>query len=107
MIQIAIKQMPVTDSKLYSNAEISINGHAGWAVKGKDIVCAAVSVLYNELATYLRYADVVDDGQNVTIKTGWMDEGDVRLMEAFEGTTKQLAREYPNNVRLTVDESNG
>ena len=40
---------------------ITINGHSGYAEKGKDIVCAGISTLYQSYRYYLE--DLMDDGK--------------------------------------------
>ena len=44
--------------------ELNVVGHAGYAEHGKDIVCAAVSVIVGMLA------NEIDPGQQVEVKSG-------------------------------------
>lgn len=83
---------------LGQTAEIKITGHAMAGSFGHDIVCAAVSTLYAQLANYLSHPTVNDIEGVVTIKSGYLDAGDQRLLNAFEGTVEQLSVEYPDNV---------
>ena len=67
MIHITIK---------YDNAfDIQIQRHAGYAVKGHDIVCAAISTLYQTLV--LAFQEYAYDGFQrglfqTSLKTGWL-----------------------------------
>jgi uncharacterized protein YsxB (DUF464 family) len=91
---------------------LSVHGHAGYAKKGEDIVCAAVSVLTRTFAALL-------EGRNgITLSGGaplrgemnlWVEcrrEGEAFLSPVQEFLTEGLmsvAREYPQN--LTVKEN--
>lgn len=52
-----------------SPCSIQINGHAGYAPKGKDIVCAGVSTLYGALLAELDDRERKGEGK-VTVQDG-------------------------------------
>ena len=81
--------------------QFSVKGHAGYAPKGQDIVCAAASILYMTL-------------KNGAHKQGWLmhcqeAEGDcelrgrltdeaVTVLKVLSGAWRQLADYYPGYV---------
>ena len=92
---------------------VSAEGHAGFAVKGSDIVCAAETVL---LRTVM---EVLETDRNLVLKTEKSSRGtlalsvedvkneDALLKERLKCTAdflrqglSSLASEYPQNVRL-------
>lgn len=107
MIQITIHEDLLPNSVFCRYAVITFTGHAMSGPYGHDLVCAAVSTLYSQLTDYLSSVSVQDDGDKAVVKTGLLDAGDKRLLEAFTGTAQQLATEYPKNIAVTLDESNG
>lgn len=85
---------------------ITVRGHAGYAEKGKDIVCAAVSVLtYNLQESIERLTeDTVGFcyGQNeTTISFGRVSEKTKLLFDSFIVGIEMLSYNYPDNVELT------
>lgn len=51
--------------------ELEVTGHAGWANKGEDIVCAAVSALFYTLAEVLGESkDMLNDVPHVKMEDG-------------------------------------
>lgn len=89
----------VNDSDLSIRAE----GHAGYDKKGKDIVCAAVSILF-----YAYAAELLKTG----VKTEIKDEGDVFEIVPEGGSRsaydtvmmglRLLAESYENHVQIEV-----
>lgn len=87
-----------------SNKEfcIQVEGHSGYAPRGKDIVCAGVSTLTQTLLAYLiknkmDTVYVIDDGQL------YITSKDRRAMVVFDATIiglEMLAEEYPQNVSI-------
>lgn len=87
---------------------LTIKGHAQYAARGKDIVCAAISALSFSLATKLeKDADKISDADvrfeeeatviSCTPKEGYRDECRGAYDVVLEGF-KQMARAYPKNV---------
>lgn len=94
----------------YENAySLRVEGHAEFADKGKDIVCAAVSILAQSCiasidkmrrAGYIR-APTVDRGTASIYIDFYGDEpeSDVFLLATITGL-KLLAENYPDNVKF-------
>ena len=87
---------------------IEISGHAGYAPAGSDIVCAAVSVLYEALKELLSGQVIVDESENVStlkarhwLTAPWKPE----YMEFFITGIKGVAEAYPENVKLMIKRS--
>ncbi len=86
--------------------EIRISGHAHYAEKGKDIVCAAVSALEYTLTKALeviagenlRYEE--KEGQ-VTIGFGELSEKGQAIVDTFFVGILGVIESYPQYVRLT------
>lgn len=84
-------------------------GHAGYADKGKDVVCAGISALVQAL--YFGFESVLKadgvesiiDGKKTRMTIDWQNcpskEGDV-LVETIVGSLKEIARVYPDHVRI-------
>ena len=93
-----------------SPVSISISGHAGSDVKGKDIVCSAVSVLSQTLVLSIGRLLKVD--QTVQIKDGLLtstvqpvkdadEENKLKLLiESFLIGILEIDREYPGRVKI-------
>ena len=85
---------------------ITIKGHAHYAAPGKDIVCAAVSVLVQtliqsveELTTdKIKYS--MQPGK-VDIKFWCLSDQSKVLIDAFFIGIEGIAEAHPDNVRLT------
>ncbi len=75
--------------------EINIKGHAGYADTGKDIVCAAVSIL---IITFINTygSDIVKDEPGEMI-IRWNDETDTTFL--ITGL-RLIADTYPKNVKI-------
>lgn len=74
-----------------------ITGHAGYAKKGSDIVCAAVSALIDALAA-VTDGSVRDDGETYVCAF-------VGFGEAFDMARigfARIAAAYPKHVRVEV-----
>ena len=85
---------------------IKIRGHAHYAEPGKDIVCAAVSVLVQTLIQSVESltADKIEyDMQpgTVDIKFWCLSDQSKVLIDAFFIGIKGVAEAHPDNVRLT------
>lgn len=91
---------------------MSINGHAGYAPEGQDIVCAAVSSLTYTLANAMMgleqqglVTDLVirmDNGSVDMFCKPKNESGQTALRTVFDtimGGYELIARSYPQNVR--------
>ena len=94
MINVTIKQ-----------GEITASGHAGYAPKGYDIVCAAFSVLSLTLDTAVK--KFTDDNIEIVLENGEMaaqwqqvsPEG-LLLINAYIEGVKALAENYPEYITV-------
>ena len=87
---------------------IMINGHAGYAPIGQDVVCAAVSALVatfiasvEELTTDKIKAAENEQGQIQTILYKHLSERAQVLLDAFFVGIRMIANTYPSNLKLT------
>ncbi len=94
---------------------LSVEGHAGQAEKGKDIVCSAVSILFYTLAqAIVDSADLLEEEPVINIEDG---NGIVSCKpnQTFLGTIQRtywtiltgielLADEYKEYINFTVEE---
>jgi uncharacterized protein len=89
----------------------SVKGHSGFSEKGKDIVCASVSIL-----VYTAYAAILglkalkvqfnDDKEELNIKVieaGFEVKGELKGITLFlvKGL-KLLEKDYSNNIKLDI-----
>lgn len=102
----------VTIRQTGQSAQIIVRGHAEYAEKGKDIVCAGVSMLTNTLANLVEQWD--EDGyvgisqiypplepQHIFLTTG----GNVILngsLGVIIRQYQQLAQQYPENITVEL-----
>ncbi len=89
---------------IYSKRKITIKGHANFAKKGKDIVCAAVSSLVNttlnSLKGFKKSEIEIKDGEvnfNITHKVDRDDQ--IRLDMLIKGL-KLIEKEYPDKIKV-------
>lgn len=85
---------------VFSKNRLTVEGHAGYAPKGQDIVCAAVSALVYALIGTLEETENVAD---VILRPGYAAVEAKEETAAFDlmrcGLT-QLADRYPDFVRV-------
>ncbi len=91
-----------------------ITGHSGYAPAGRDIVCAAVSVLsctcVNALESVCGVVPRVTGNENGLLtfelpETGGTQDRDAQvLMGALRQGLADVAEAYPQNVKLTISE---
>ena len=80
------------------NMTLFAYGHAGFAEKGKDIVCAAVSTL---IFTLINSAPCIyDDEENVYIRM--LRKKDRAIFETILKGLSLLAISYPENITLNT-----
>jgi len=77
-------------------------GHANYAEHGKDIVCAAVSTLYESVTNYLIECDDVREiSENYyELKT---NQSKI-ICHFFQKSMQNIADSYPENVRVELIE---
>lgn len=84
---------------------ITIKGHAGYAPRGKDIVCAGVSTLIQTLIqsveelTTDKITYKMSSGK-VYIKFWCLSEQTKTLINAFFIGVEMIANTYPDNVKI-------
>lgn len=85
--------------------KITARGHAGYAPKGQDIVCAAFSVLSLTLDTAVK--KLTDDDIQISLESGSMEarwqqispQGQLLINAYIEGV-KALAENYPEYITV-------
>lgn len=99
----------VTLTERGKNLSLRLEGHAGYAEHGKDIVCASASILAYTLASIVDSFDDVESvidlkGGDTTIECKCKDdETYVKVANAYHYTKigyALLAHNYPQYVRL-------
>lgn len=87
------------------HGQITVNGHAGFAPSGSDIVCAGVSTLVTTLVNSINELteDTIeyecDDGY-IIIKHGNLSEGASLLVDSFLLGIEEISTNYPQYVGL-------
>ena len=89
----------VTYNEIGVGMILRAEGHAGYAVKGKDIVCAAISALLQALA-YSVGNGVLEDGNTLTVQAAQNCDNMAKFELVMDGL-QLLAEQYPENVRYT------
>lgn len=86
----------------YGKTEIHLKGHAGYAMKGYDIVCAGVSVLYQTLV--LTLPDVTEtqvsyeNDEHIIVAKNTYESG--LLIRSFLIGYESIAEEYPDYAEI-------
>lgn len=79
----------------------SINGHAGYAVKGSDIVCSAVSFLSLSITNHLVGASIQQNDNGCLVVTHIpFTIGNITLVDTLQDGLMQLASQYPKHVQI-------
>lgn len=92
----------------YSDMSISVQGHAGYAESGSDIVCAGVSTAVNCLIQTVRARKwtgakliVKDDIVMVGLKPWpFCGRAAAKFLDDFVAVCRNMAREYPHNITV-------
>lgn len=87
----------VTYNEVGDEMILRAEGHAGYAEKGKDIVCAAVSVLMKTLACSVGTC-MGNDGKGFSVVCKKSNDNIAKFELVTDGLVL-LQREYPENVR--------
>jgi len=84
---------------------IHVFGHSGYAEEGKDIVCAAISVLTESLDRYLKTTEndvsSVEDIGDYTIFFNELNDIGGALISEYIKMADEICKQYPDNVRRT------
>lgn len=85
---------------------ISVKGHANYAEPGKDIVCAAVSTLFQTFIASVEEltADVITaeiQPGNALIRYAVLSPVSLILLNSFIIGVEMIAENYPDNVRVS------
>ncbi|MDO4863843.1 MAG: ribosomal-processing cysteine protease Prp [Ruminococcus sp.] len=86
-----------------------VKGHAGYADRGQDIVCAAVSsavMLTANIITdgFMRDADVFADDDAVSCVAAAADEVTEAVIGMLKAQLEMLLEEFPNTITITISE---
>lgn len=89
----------------------TISGHAGYAQKGNDIVCAAVTssvqFMINTFTEVLQLAAQIEVEENRIVFKPEADEPVAQqLVEGLYRHLSLLSEDYPQNVRVSVSNMN-
>jgi hypothetical protein len=90
-------------------------GHAGWAEDGRDVVCAAVSTLLQSAWLGLSEVagiEVAGAKAKGTLELNWPEAAreDTRacaIVETVARSVERIAKQYPKNVRVIRERSDG
>ena len=99
MIEISVEK------KLSKEVFIEVAGHANYAPRGKDIVCAAISVLYQTMLESIKKngGNISYGGNNQSqsalIRNPGHDE--MLLLDSFLIGCEGVAKAYPYNVKVS------
>ena len=84
---------------------LTVSGHAGYAARGEDIICAAVTALSGTLVKSLE--DLTDDKIEYDIELGWVDikyrdlsEKAKALVDSFFIGICIVTDEFPGYIRI-------
>ena len=89
-------------------ARLYVHGHSGYAQRGKDIVCAGVSVLVQTLAIYLAEKGfdpevIIGDGE-MSVKAPYTGAAAVSFEFCLTGLLA-LSDAYPENIKILIKKS--
>lgn len=93
----------------HNNDKITIKGHANFDNYGKDIVCASVSSIVITSVNDMFVVDESavsynDDGNEMIIKIIKDNELIYKLFNNLLNLLKNLAEDYPNNIKVESEE---
>ena len=98
MIKVNVKR---NDNKVY---ELVIKGHAGYDVRGKDIVCAAVSSMaITTINNIIALDDSIDYEENsglLIIRVKRDTEVNNKLLDNLVRMLTELKNQYPKNIEI-------
>ena len=84
---------------------LKITGHAGYADKGKDIVCAsASSIILSSINLAIGFNSEVkytDDLNKIEIINNTNDENVQKVFSNMILSLEELERQYPDNIKIS------
>lgn len=84
---------------------LKITGHAGYADKGKDIVCAsASSIILSSINLAIDFNSEVkytDDLNKIEIINNTNDENVQKVFSNMILSLEELERQYPDNIKIS------
>lgn len=81
---------------------VKVDGHAGYAEHGKDIVCASVATLCNLFIAYLGEEAAIEASAGHFFAAFQPTDERRKFLDAAVACFEELARQFPENVKLTV-----
>ena len=95
--------------KSNSIIKLNIEGHAGFADKGKDIVCASVSSIIITSVNNMMSIDeddvkYSDDGNTLIVEIVKEDKLVYKLFDNLKELLTDLSKDYPKNIRIESEE---
>ena len=87
---------------------LKITGHAGYADKGKDIVCASASSIIlssiNLAIEFNKDVKYTDDLNKIEIINNTDDENVTKVFSNMILSLEELERQYPDNIKISKGE---
>ena len=84
---------------------LKITGHAGYADKGKDIVCASASSIIlssiNLAIEFNKDVKYTDDLNKIEIINNTNDENVQKVFSNMILSLEELERQYPDNIKIS------
>ena len=107
----------MTNIKLYARKGgdifgLQVKGHAGFGVRGTDVVCASVSILVINTINSIQKLTSDKCNEKVNSRKATIDfeiDGEVSreskvLLESLKLGLEAISKDYPGNVKITVEE---
>lgn len=89
--------------------DVIITGHANYAPAGSDIVCAAVSVLYETLKGLLKEKATIEEADGsarLILKTDQIGDEEECYLNFFLSGIQGIEKAYPKHVQLIIGRAN-
>jgi hypothetical protein len=87
---------------------LKITGHAGYADKGKDIVCASASSIIlssiNLAIEFNKDVKYTDDLNKIEIINNTNDENVTKVFSNMITCLQDLEKQYPDNIKISKGE---
>lgn len=87
---------------------LKITGHAGYADKGKDIVCASASSIIlssiNLAIEFNKNVKYTDDLNKIEIENNTDDENVMKVFSNMISCLEELEKQYPDNIKISKGE---
>ena len=87
---------------------LKITGHAGYADKGKDIVCASASSIIlssiNLAIEFNKDVKYTDDLNKIEIINNTDDENVIKVFSNMINCLEDLEKQYPDNIKISKGE---